>query len=226
MQINAWHFLPENGHTRYNDLPVTPGEPMRHEGPITLCESGLHASIKLDDALSYAPGPILCRVLCEGQVVEGHDKIVCTQRTVLWMFDASRVLRLWGCWCIRNTKLADGRTVWDLLTDQRSRNAVEMAERFARGEATSDELAAAWGAASAASAAWGAASAANAAWGAASAARAAWAAASAARAAASAARAAASAAWDAARAAATTKLEEMVIKEARRLGVWVEEGVV
>jgi hypothetical protein len=65
-------------------------------------------------------------------------------------------LRLFGCWCVRNTKLADGRTVWDLLTDERSRRAVEVAEAHIDGKATSAELAAAWAAAW--DAAWAAAS--------------------------------------------------------------------
>lgn len=52
-------------------------------------------------------------------------------------------LRLCSCACVRHTPLADGRTVWDLLDDPRSRNAVEVAELYANGQATDDELAAA-----------------------------------------------------------------------------------
>jgi hypothetical protein len=69
-----------------------------------------------------------------------------------------RALRLFACWCVRNTPLADGRTTWDLLTDERSRNAVIVSERFANGEATESELDAAGAAARAA--AWDAAGAA------------------------------------------------------------------
>jgi hypothetical protein len=49
-------------------------------------------------------------------------------------------LRLFACDCVRYTPIGDGRTVWDLLTDERSRNAVEVAERYANGDATEDEL--------------------------------------------------------------------------------------
>jgi len=54
-------------------------------------------------------------------------------------FKDERKFRLCACQCVRETPLADGRTLWDLLTDERSRNAVEVAERFAEGKATDDE---------------------------------------------------------------------------------------
>ncbi len=56
---------------------------------------------------------------------------------------SDRTLRLWACWCVRHTPLADERMVWDLLTDARSRAAIEVTERFANGEATEDERVAA-----------------------------------------------------------------------------------
>ena len=133
------------------------------------------------------------------------------------------VLLKLACRFIRETPLSDGRKVWDLLTDERSRRAVEVAERYADGKATSQELdaasAAAYAAAADADAAYavyaveGAANAANAAYAAYAAAHAADAAHAAAyaatRAAAYAARAAAADA-DAARAAAKVARAHMI----------------
>ncbi len=50
-------------------------------------------------------------------------------------------LRKLACRFVRETPLADGRKVWDLLTDERSRRVVEVAERYADGKATAQELA-------------------------------------------------------------------------------------
>lgn len=46
--------------------------------------------------------------------------------------------RSFACWCIRHTPLIDGRLVWDLLVDQRSRAAVDLAERVAAGQHVSE----------------------------------------------------------------------------------------
>lgn len=56
-----------------------------------------------------------------------------------YQYEGGPLLREFASWCVRQ--------VWDKLTDPRSRAAVEVAERYARGEATGDELVAAQGAA-------------------------------------------------------------------------------
>ena len=50
-----------------------------------------------------------------------------------------KTLRLFACFCARQ--------IWPLLEDERSRNAVLVAEKFADGDATEDDLAAACAAA-------------------------------------------------------------------------------
>ena len=132
---------------------------------------------------------------------------------LLWITDRlgqrpdDRTLRLFAVWCARNTPLGDGRKTGDLLTDPRSLAALEVAERYAHGNATDKELDAARDAArtaardAARTAAWDAAG--TAAWDAAW--TAAWAAAWAA------ARAAAGdAAWDAAGAAQAAHIRTLV----------------
>lgn len=69
---------------------------------------------------------------------------------LLWILDAidappdEKNLRLFAVWCARNTPLADGRKTSDLLTDPRSLNALDVAERFAHEQATKSELESAW----------------------------------------------------------------------------------
>jgi len=62
-------------------------------------------------------------------------------------------LRKLACRFVRETPLSDGRRVWDLLKDERSRRTVEVAELYANGKATDGELQAAYAAADAAYAA-------------------------------------------------------------------------
>jgi hypothetical protein len=65
-----------------------------------------------------------------------------------------RTLRLFAVWCARSTPLGNGRVTGDLLTDPRSLAALEVAERYAHGLATTEELATAYAAAYAAARAY------------------------------------------------------------------------
>ena len=99
-RILAWHWVREDRRLGYGDgREVRAGETIEHKGHIALCESGLHASTKILDALTYAPGPVICRVRLSGDVLRGGDKIVAERRETLWMVDARRVLVVWACEC-------------------------------------------------------------------------------------------------------------------------------
>jgi len=133
--------------------------------PLEMCRHGYHASIDIMNALQYAPGPILRRVRCSGEIIEGNDKLVCRRRTEIYRVDLTRVLREWACWCA--TRALEHERAAGREPDPRSWAAVDVALKYARGEATTYELAiaesAAWSASwstayyAAESAAWSAA---------------------------------------------------------------------
>ncbi len=51
--IRAYHFV---GDTLRDGRPIpADGEWLVHDGPVTICEAGLHASRHVFDALEYAP---------------------------------------------------------------------------------------------------------------------------------------------------------------------------
>ncbi len=186
--ITAYHFV---GDTLRDGRAIPPdGEWLIHDGPVVMCESGLHASRNPFDALQFAPGETLCVVECALIVSEDSDKLVCHQRRIIARRDATAMLRsfaraqalsvahLWDCPPVVRKYLETG--------DESLRAAASAAAR--------DAASAAWAASDAASDAASAAArdAARAAW-------AAWAAARDARAARAASDAASDAAWAAAR---------------------------
>src|SRR5690606_14687195 len=88
----AWHFVNK---TLRDGRPVPKdGEWLKHEGEVVICETGLHASVRVLDALQYAPGSTICRVTCRGIVTKHDDKFVCTERRIDWRIEnADDVLR-------------------------------------------------------------------------------------------------------------------------------------
>ena len=199
--ITAYHFV---GATLRDGRAIPPdGEWLAHNGPVVMCESGLHASLDPFDALQFAPGETLCVVECEDVVSEDVDKLVCRRRRIIKRADATAMLRsfaraqalsvahLWDCPPVVRQYLETG----DESKSDAARAAASAAARAAAWDAAASD--AAWVAARAASAASAAA------W--ADASDAAWVA-SAARAAA---RAASDAAWSAARADFNRRVEEL-----------------
>lgn len=207
----AWLWL-SAPNTYAHGLPWS--ETVKHTGKLELCSSGLHASERAIDSLQHAPGPIVCRVECSGEIVRGNDKLVCTERRVLWQRDATEVLRKFARLCA-----LDVAHLWDM--PQVVRKYLETGDESKRAVASAAAKHAAWAAARASARASARAAASSAAWAVASAAASAAARAAARAAAEAAAEAAASAAAEAAasnaasnaaRAAQNTRLESMLME--------------
>jgi hypothetical protein len=81
--VLAWHFV---GAALRDGRPIpADGEWLRHDGECVMCETGLHASRRLIDALQYAPGSTICRVAVRGIAAEDeNDKLVARERVILW----------------------------------------------------------------------------------------------------------------------------------------------
>ena len=99
----------------------------------------------------------------EAMIEQGKHAWLIWTATRPWVFPDAALRKL-ACRFVRETPLHDGRKVWDLLVDERSRKAVEVAEAYADGKATYEELQTAYTAADAAADAADAADAAYAAY--------------------------------------------------------------
>ena len=181
--MKAWHFTGANKRLRHGDgRDIKSGRTLKVQGSLAMCNYGLHASKRLIDALRYAPGTYVWRVELGGDIVRDDDKFVASERTALWGYDATDVLRAFARRCA-----LDVVGLWDapeqvveyLRTgDESICAAASSAARDAARDAASAARDAASAArdASAARAAWDARDAAWAAWDAAWDARDAWAA--------------------------------------------------
>jgi hypothetical protein len=95
--MKAWHFTSD----KLRDGSPIPaiGEKLVHDGELIMCKSGLHASKRIIDALRYAPGHMIHRVECGGEIQHQDDKMVCTERTILWTVDGEELLHKFARMC-------------------------------------------------------------------------------------------------------------------------------
>jgi hypothetical protein len=142
----TWHLPTADG----------PGEWMPTiEDPVP-CERGYHGCTR--EQLVYWLGPVIYEMEYDGKPIDAGDKVVGGRARLLRRLDTwnDRTARLFACDCAE-------RVVHSTGPDERSVNAIVTARRFAIGEATKEELAAArraaWDAArtAASTAAWTAA---------------------------------------------------------------------
>lgn len=145
-EILAWHFLRDDCLLGYKDKrKVEIGKKITVDCKPVLCESGLHGSVRAIDALRYAPGPMVCRVVLSGEFAKGNDKIAATERTVIAMADATALLHTFACDIAEEAVLK-----YCNPPDPRSLSAIQTKRDWLTGKATDAQLAAARGAVSAA----------------------------------------------------------------------------
>ena len=155
-QIIGYHFTGDK--LRNGDPIPAIGQWLKHDGKIIVCRSGLHASKHPFDALQYAPGNMLHKVILKGGLKshgEPTDKYVGRHRKILASINAEPLLKafarkcalevvhLWECPRVVKQYLETG--------DEKIRAAARAAVRAAeRAAAWASARAAAWAAARAA----------------------------------------------------------------------------
>src|SRR3990167_10327900 len=95
----AWHFC---GATLRDGSPIPrDGKWLQYDGPLKMCESGLHFSRNPFDALEYAPGATLCLVEIGGTIIEpaNENKGICSRRKIITRMDATELCRYFARQC-------------------------------------------------------------------------------------------------------------------------------
>lgn len=155
----GWYWLPApdkdgnhwlaNCDRRGGASPFRPGLTQIERGPVLTCHRGLHASKRALDALQYAESAVVARVRLSGEMDHDDNKSCATERTILWMADATQVLHEFAC-DVAEKALLSRRELGD-EPDPRSWAAIEAKRKWLRGELSDSELeaarAAAWEAA-------------------------------------------------------------------------------
>jgi hypothetical protein len=164
--MKAYWFSNNEKRLEYGDNRVVRlGRTHKHKGPLELCKSGLHASIRPLDALNYAPGHHLWIVELSGEILTVNDKLCASERTYLQYVNCEQLLREFARKqaLINIEKIRPYTDQFDLILrylqtgDESIRSATETAAEAAAWSAAAE--AAAWSAAEAA--AWSASEAAS-----------------------------------------------------------------
>jgi len=143
----GWHFLPSDGRLYGNGhlpdggrIKVEVGKTLKVKPPLRICKHGFHACRRALDALQYAPDMprlLACYVRLSGEILEpdGDDKSCATERTVLWMIDATEVLHEFSCWCAERALQRAN------INDKRLWGAIAAKRAWMAGEITDEEVA-------------------------------------------------------------------------------------
>lgn len=144
----GWHLIGADLKTKRDlqDVSVGVKLTMQHNDTVApqTCSYGMHASDNISQALKYSAGPVLCRVLVEGDIASDYDKFCGRHRTVIWMkeFDKKALVRILKAIGAEFSHDMDRDQLAQRLKDRRTYNGVDAAlEAWARDNGwTSDEV--------------------------------------------------------------------------------------
>lgn len=138
--IRAWHFLPADRKLTHGDgREVVVGETLSASPSPSIGRRGLHACPWISDALSYAPGPVLCLVDVWGDLHADEDKVAGRHRRVIEMHDVTRELHEFAC--AAATFALENEMSLGRVPDPRSYEAIQARLGWLRGDVDDDELA-------------------------------------------------------------------------------------
>jgi hypothetical protein len=124
----AWKVLKKGMKSSNGDINWKKGKWQIHTEELQLCNSGLHASELLVDAIHFVTPGIICKVEYDGNVVTDKDKIVCEKMRVIetYRFTKRNAVEF-SIFCAR---LCLENFEKKYPTDKRPRLAIEAAEKF------------------------------------------------------------------------------------------------
>ena len=134
--VEGWHFIDRSLQLTHGDgRKVEAGDTIHVDGPIVVMKNGLLVSTKPIVALKFGRRPIACRVVGSGEVVQGNDgQWACSDRTCLWLSDATFAVIQWAGWCA--VRALTNLKERGLPVDPRSDAGAEMALTY--GEVVQD----------------------------------------------------------------------------------------
>ena len=134
----GWHFcaMKDGVPVLRDGTPLEIGRTYEHPDP-EMCIRGFHDSVRVIDALKYAPGPFLCRTASSADVVD-KDKRCSRFRRALVGVDVSSVLHEFSAriaFCALLAERENGRE-----PDPRSWDAVRAKMLWCKGEMSVEDL--------------------------------------------------------------------------------------
>ena len=141
--VGTWSLPTKNA-----DGSWEPGDWWEVTGPLVPCENGLHLC-NGEEQLLERLGPLICEAEYDGERLDAADKVVVRRARLTRIVETwdARTARLFACDCAERVLPLFERV---RPNDNRPRQAIETARRFANGKATMHELSAAGAAARAA----------------------------------------------------------------------------